>query len=121
MKKYLVSIIMLLALMFGSLSPVWAELSETKIADAAIVSGRGFFLGIFFVTDATNEVTVNIYDNASAASGKKLIPTDTIITTAAANRIQAIGFEKGEVPYMNGIYVDITCAGTVSYIVYYTE
>ena len=92
--------------------------SETKTADAAITTSGGLFHGITVVTDATNAVTLNIYDNATAASGRKLIPTDTVITTSAADRVQTYSVYP-PVEYYSGVYVDITCSGTVAYMVYF--
>lgn len=92
----------------------WVYGSGEKTADALIKSGPGNFDGIVVVTDGTNAVTLDIYDN-TAASGKKLIPT-TVITTSAADRVRSIGFTN-PVKFNTGIYVDITCAGTVKYIV----
>jgi len=96
---------------------VRAEISAEKDADAAITSGYGWFHGIIVATDGTNAVTVDIYDSASA-TGRKLIPT-TVITTSANDRVQAIGYGEEDVYYRLGIYVDITCAGTVGYMVVY--
>ena len=85
--------------------------------DAAILAEAGWFHGITVITDGSNAVTVDIYDNASAASGTKLIPTATI-TTSATDRIQTINPPK-RIRVKNGIYVNVTCSGTVGYMVYY--
>jgi hypothetical protein len=97
----------------------WVRQSATQTGDAAVVTGPGVFHGIMVITDGTNAVTMDIYDNASAASGTKLIPTWTI-TTSSTNRAQTISFFP-PVRFLNGIYVDITCAGTVAYMVYFNE
>ena len=118
MKRKILSVLLTtLIVVFGCGSGMAGQ-SETKTGDALIVRGQGSFLGIILVTDGANAVTLNIYDNYTA-SGKKLIPTDTVITTSATDRIQAIGFSAKDVNYYKGIYVDITCVGTVSYMIYY--
>lgn len=91
--------------------------SGEQSADAAITTTAGVLRGIMVATDATNAVTVSIYDHASAASGTELIPT-TIITTSSTDRAQGV-FLPFDVGFVNGIYVDITCSGTVAYVVYY--
>jgi len=67
-------------------------------------------------TDGTNDATVNIYDNATSASGTKLVPQFVV------NGVDDIGgvlFES-VVKCQNGIYVDIACSGTYKYVVYYS-
>lgn len=100
----------------------FSKMSATQTGDAAIISGggAGWFLGIMIITDGTNDVDVDVYDNASAASGTKLIPTWTV-KTSTSNRAATLGFEENEVPFYNGLYVDVATSGTVSYMVYYTE
>jgi uncharacterized protein YcnI len=117
MKKFILMLSILFAVFLG-FNVGNAENSTTKTADASIVSGKGHFLGIIVITDNTNAVTVDIYDNASSASGAKLIPTWTV-TTSSSNMAQTLSFGGNEVRYQQGIYVDVTCVGTVSYMVYY--
>ena len=85
--------------------------------DAAITAGSGFLKGIIVHTDGTNTVTLDVYDNATEASGIKLFSTLTI-PTSATNRATVISFDY-EAKYENGIYVNITCAGSVTYDVYF--
>ena len=96
---------------------VLAELSGEKTDDAKITTGYGYFRGIMLITDGSNSVTVDIYDNTSA-TGRKLIPTWTV-TTSSTNRAQALAFDKEELYYYSGIYVDVTTSGTVTYMIYY--
>jgi uncharacterized alkaline shock family protein YloU len=84
--------------------------------DALIATGRGYFKGIIVHSDGTNSVTVDIYDNTTAA-GTKLV-SSTIFTTSASNRTGVLGFSDQEAPFTNGIYVDVTTSGTVTYDVY---
>ena len=113
MKRMFFAILMLLLLA----SPAWAN-SIGNTADAAVTTGPGYLKGLIIHTDGTNAVTVSVYDNATAASGKKLFSTWTV-TTGAADRVQSIAFDGQEVPYGNGVYVDITTSGTVTYDVYF--
>jgi len=98
--------------------PEWCQQSDEKTADAAIDTGGGFFYGIEVMTDGTNAVTIDVYDN-TAASGTKLIPT-WVVTTSATDRRQTFN-RFPSVPYSTGIYVDITTSGTVKYMLYYRE
>lgn len=124
MNNRLVKILWSLALLWLlSSGMIWwpsnamADATAEKDADALIATGYGYFRGIMIITDGTNAVTVSIYDN-TAASGRELIPTWTV-TTSATDRAQAISFAKEELYYYVGIYVDITTSGTATYMIYY--
>ena len=95
----------------------WTRPGDQESGSAAITAKAGVMDGIIVTTDGTNAVTLDIYDNATAASGTKLIPTLTI-TTSASNRTFALTFTR-PVHYVNGIYVNETCSGTVAYMVYF--
>jgi hypothetical protein len=86
--------------------------------DAAITAGSGYLKGILVHTDGSQSVTFDVYDNASAASGSKLFSTLTVVTSAT-NRSTAIDFGDQECPFVNGIYVNITTSGSVTYDVYW--
>ena len=118
MKKIIIGILLAF---FLSASVVWAESTRTATltADAKVTTGRGFITGIIVMTDGTNNVTVEIYDNVTAG-GEKIIPT-WIIPTSATNRSSALSFGGDGEPFDTGIYVDITTSGTVSYMVYYEK
>lgn len=115
MKKLLAA----LAIMFTLASSAWAVGVVGSTGDALIAVGRGSFRGIIVHTDATNSVTVDIYD-ATSATGTKLLSSWTV-TTSAVDRVQAIGFSDNECPFENGIYVDVTTSGTVTYDTYYVS
>lgn len=116
-KRYLTLLFILLLIPTLLFAGEWCQPSEEKTADAAITTSEGLFHGITVITDATNAVTVSIYDNATAASGTELIPTWTV-TTSSTDRVQTYSIIP-PVKYYNGVYVDITCSGTVTYMVYY--
>jgi len=118
--KRLFVVVMLLVLLV--VSPTFAgddkySTSGEQTATASVLSRPGYFIGIMVATDATNAVTVSIFDNATAATGTELIPT-TVITTSATDRAQIVLLPFG-VKFENGIYVEITTNGTVGYVVYY--
>lgn len=124
MKKLLIALAIIFTALLIMGSPVIAKSrgeckqdATTQTASASITSSGGLFHGIIFATDGSNNVTVNIYDNASAASGTELIP-ETIITTSATNRVATISIDP-PVRFHNGMYVSITCDGTVAYKAYW--
>jgi len=88
-------------------------------SSAPVYTHEGLFHGVAVITDGTYAVTVSVYDNASAASGTELIPTWTV-TTSAADRAQCFSVWP-PVKFYNGIYLELTCSGTVSAMVYYEK
>ena len=122
-KATLITLILMLALLIPApalmLKAQGAEgikATNDLTADAAAVSGRCNLHGLWFATDGTNAVTVNIYDNTTA-TGNTIIP-ESIISTTSAGQIAVMDFNP---PLLmeNGVYVDITTAGTVTFKVYY--
>lgn len=120
--KKLLTVILISLFLVSCNSICWAagkasmKQSATQTASAAITTSGGLFHGIIFVTNGTNQNTVNIYDNATAASGTKLIPTDTVIPTSSTNRLTTLSFSP-PVRFFNGIYVSVD--STISYMVYW--
>jgi hypothetical protein len=85
------------------------------------ITGPGAFGGIILLTDGTNNVTVNIYDNDKPLpDGNKLIPTNTVFT--GTTRIWALGYDP-PTPVSLGVYVTISVAGggTCSYQILYDQ
>jgi len=120
MRKYLGLILGLILIFsvnaFALDASDWVISSGDQTATAAITTTEGVFHGVMLFTDGTNPVTLNIHDNATAASGTNLIPSGYIVTTSASNRSHAISLMP-PLRYYKGIYVSITCAGTVHYVV----
>ena len=112
MNKWIIAILALLVFA----SPAWAN-SIGNTADAAVTTGSGYLKKIVVHTDATNACTLAVYDN-TAASGRKLL-SSWLVTTSVTDRNQSISFDGHDNPYATGIYVDITCAGTCTYDVYF--
>ena len=93
--------------------------TDQQTTSTACVAEACYFHGIAVITDGTNSVTIDIYDNASAASGTKLIPT-WVIPTSSTNLYA--GYDAPHpIRCKNGIYVNVTCEGDVKYIIYYSE
>lgn len=81
-------------------------------ADGVIKDKAGILVGYRVFTDGTNQATLVLYDNASAASGTVL---DKLIV-AGADLVG--GIVDVAVEAQNGIYADITGTGA-SFIVHY--
>lgn len=86
-------------------------------SDQAVLSVPGYFYGATITTDSSNDCTLTLYDNASAASGKKIVSdlkvdATTTQPTWAHEEDPPIGLE-------NGIYADVTCAGTCKFTILY--
>ena len=98
----------------------FADRSGQKVADAAITTKGGALAGIVVLSGTTAQITVDVYDNASAASGNKVMPS-WVIPASSTSRNQSVGFsvDPPVCPYYNGLYVDVTSTGPVTYEVYY--
>ena len=116
-RSLIILIVLIVLFLIPSLSfsnsPITVSTSGEQTADAAIMESPGVFYGVIVMPDGSHDVTVSIYDNASAASGTKILPTLTFAGDGGAQAFAA--------PYpircRNGIYVDITTAGTVAYVI----
>jgi hypothetical protein len=82
-----------------------------------VYTGSGLLWGVIISKDGSSPITTfDIYDNTTA-TGTKMIPT-MYFPTSGTDRASSIGFGLA-IPFSTGLYVDLTCAGTVSYVVYY--
>jgi hypothetical protein len=87
-------------------------LDESGVVSAA----EGVFYGALFVTDGTNDLVIEIYDNAEEAEGDLLVPALTVKGSAINF---AIDTSPG-IKVTKGIFVDVTCDdGTFQFQVYY--
>lgn len=103
--------LILTALLVGILAFPVAALEPTYTSGAQTSDGAGWAHGCFLVkikgkTDGTNDLTLKLYDNASAASGTVI----TEIKILGADNQGGEVFEDLEVS--NGLYVDMTTSGT---------
>ena len=89
--------------------------SGLKTADGVIRADKGILTGVHVITDGTNDATVLLYDNASAATGTEIFK----ITVTGTDDSIPINLPNNGVYCKNGIYADITTAGTMGYIVYF--
>ena len=118
--KKLSALVFALFVLVGSM--VWAfdpdfmGYTTVKTADALVHTGTSYLYGIVAATDGTNSVTFKTYDNTEA-TGTKAHP-DWIAVTSSTNRMAVLSFDPPLV-MSTGIYIDITTAGTVSYVAYY--
>ena len=121
MNKYLwliVVCLVMIATSSGSADRVFY--ADIQTGSALISTGWTEFHGIVATGDGTNAITVDIYDNTSAA-GSKIVPTITF-AQSATTKTQAYGVST-PVQCRTGIYVNVSVAGagTVSYTVYYSK
>lgn len=88
--------------------------SDRKTSSTAVLDRRGILAGVIIETDQTNDVTLIIYDNASAASGTILFKA--IVPGAEDTRY--FEMPQAGIRAVNGLYADVS--GTdAAYIVYY--
>lgn len=122
MKKRILVFAAMLLFIFSSIAIAFDSSGQSaeKTASAAITSGAAVFHGLVVMSDGTNEITVNGYDNTSN-SGKKLFPTWTV-TTSSSNRAQALSIMP-PVKCTVGIYIEVTVGGggTVAYMAYFNK
>ena len=88
-----------------------AQVTEPATASGIAITGNCYFIGVIISLDGISDVTLNVFDSLTA-SGKNLLPDDILIDAAR----NYFGYEmSAPVRCINGIYIDITCAGTYSY------
>jgi len=86
-----------------------------KTSSAVVYTGACVFNGFLIGTDGVNDPTITFYDN-TAASGEEIIPT--CVYDASALGLNGV---TGINQYCStGIYLEITCSGTVEVVPQYT-
>ena len=90
---------------------------ETVTSSQIITSERAVLMGMQLGTDSANDPEITVYDN-TAASGTELVPTTTYDASALGLNGLVIPYDKKA---YNGIYIEITCAGTVEVTIDYQE
>ena len=93
--------------------------SGQKTASAVISATACDFCGLIMALHGTGAV-LDIYDNATAAAGDKLIPTVTIPIPDPDIETEFILDMSDGVRAMNGVYVDVALDGktTCAYVAY---
>ena len=109
--------LVILALMLSGFADDHVQTSDQLTGDGVVLAVPGYYYGITVTTDGTNTATIVLYDNASAASGKKIVQ-DMVFPSSSTRRMEVLG-EDPPVALENGIYVDVTCAGTVKFTIHY--
>lgn len=116
MKKIFMALVLVFVLAFGVYAADRIEYSAAQTGDALIITGRVEFHGITITGDGTNVITVDVHDGTTTG-GEKIAPTLNF-AQSAASKTQTYGVSP-PVACSTGIYVNVTTAGTVSYVVYY--
>jgi len=93
------------------------EYTQPITVSSGIVNGSCVFYGIGINPDGINNITLNVYDNTTAA-GNQLLPSDVVINGTSG--LTSITFDKG-LYCENGIYINVICSGTLEYQVYYNN
>ena len=117
MKKFFVAVLLLVLI---TASPVFADRTctsgnKTGAANGLIVSGAGYLEALQVTPDA-NDVTVTLYDNASAASGTVIASwkaKGSVNPESKARLFNGVWFE-------NGIYYATTQTGATVNVDYRT-
>lgn len=125
MRTLFVVIVMLLSMMVVNASAFEPRESITKssnqTASASVVAGAGYLYKIVLATDGSNAVTIDgVYDSLTA-TGTRLLPDNYEVTTSATDRTHTISFESSPVQFSTGVYVDVSTAGALDYMVYYRD
>ena len=114
MKKLLVILFMVFALVGTTQAFTGAVSSGEQTSDGAVMSVSGWITAIHIITDGTNAAGVVVFDN-TAASGKVICEISVAGTDNYGGRTWPFPIWVN-----NGIYVNVTGTGA-SYIVEYIQ
>jgi hypothetical protein len=87
----------------------------TVSSSQTVASGSAVLAGMQLGTDSLNDPTVTIY-NGSDNTGAEIVPTTTYDASALGLNGFVASYDKKA---YNGIYVEITCAGSVEVTIDY--
>ena len=87
-----------------------------KTSSGVVYAGPCIFHGFLVGTDGIDDPVITIYDHASKAEGQEVVPT----TTYDASMLGLNGATGINQLCAIGIYLEITCSGTVEVNVQYT-
>jgi len=82
-------------------------------SSAVAVRGQGLLYNMQIGCDGSNDPIVTIYDGESATNAKEIVPTCTY--DASALGMNGFTSTVGK-KFIKGLYVEITCGGTVEVI-----
>jgi len=91
--------------------------SSKKTASGIVYTGECAFLAFFIGTDGANDPIVTIYDGIDN-TGTEIMPTNPYDAS-----VLGLNGAILKVPIMcwTGIYIEITCSGTVEVVTHYLE
>ena len=93
------------------MSDILSDRAAKISASTLVLSGAGAFRGFLLGTDGVNDPVITVYDRLTA-SGEEMVPTCTFDASALGlNGVTGINRDVA-----NGIYIEITCAGTVEVV-----
>jgi len=123
MKKVILIGCVLVLIMTGvgiAKAPWFTKYTTVNTGTASVVDKSCYLKGFLITTDGTNAVTFDVYDYVSGTSNTtyRMLPSMTV-TTSATNRVTSISLPW--VKAARGIFVQITCSGTVSYQTFYDD
>jgi hypothetical protein len=85
-------------------------MSHKKITASGIVVNRKCILDGFLVgMDGSNDPTITLYDDNSAATGNEVVPTNTYDSSALG--VNGVMFSNDGVRCEKGLYCEITIGG----------
>ena len=124
MKKLLTAILIILFIATRAWAAQgWVKQSSQQTTSAAITTSGGLFHGVMVVPDVTGTyVTIDVYDNATAASGTKLIPTTLVYSMPTS--VYALPYTLIAAPapvrFYNGLYISVDVSGcSTKYMVFF--
>lgn len=95
--------------------PLISVISAKRTESGIVYTGPCIFTGILLGMDGLWDPTITVYDSLSA-SGNEIMPTCTFDSSA-----MGMNGATGMFQYCsNGIYVEITCTGTVEVKIMYS-
>lgn len=110
--QLIVAITLILTIAWGA-SAEWAMTSGQQTADAAVSSSGCYLSAIQIETDGSNNVTVLLYDNASAASGTVVADITVVAGDYYGGRVWI-----HPIRCYNGIYADVTGTNGTYFVEY---
>ena len=90
---------------------------STVTSSTAITSSSAVLMGMLIGTDGANDPEITIYDGTDNA-GSEIVPTTTYDASVLGLNGYVSSYDKRA---YNGIYVEITCAGSVEVTLDYRE